>query len=181
MSSVSVASVSAERSRSLASIAAESSRSSASVAATQYANSSGGTNVALVGGAVGGALGAVVLILVGVLLWRRQRKAPPSAGQQPYYGAPSSQPITPASQTFSSNSNYHGSPPVTSAPQPGWNPQLSPVTQQGGTGSPRLSHPAQSPSPPYSVNTWTDRPPTVHNESWGGYPSQPNINSFVSR
>jgi len=179
MSSVSVASVSAERSRSLASVAAESSRSAA---ATEYANGSGSTNVALIGGAVGGALGAGVLVLVGVLLWRRKRGAPArsTTGQQPFFGPSPSSPITPTSQTFSANSNYHGGPPVTSAPQPGWNPQLSPVTQQGGPGSSRLSHPAQSPSPPYSVNTWIDRPPTIHNENGGGYLSQPNINSFVS-
>ena len=203
--SQSLASVAAERSRSLESVASvasvrsksiESEASVASVEGKQYttppidsppstttatsndnSNGNGNNNTALVGGAVGGVLGATVIGLVGILLWRRNKGRPgsPPAGQQPFFGQqPSSQPITPASPAFSTNTGYLGGPPVTYATQPGWHPQQSIVSQ--GAGSPAADQTSaaseQSASPPHAVNTWIDRPPTVHQESYGGYTSQ---------
>ena len=131
----SVASVETERSRSLESV-----RSQSSSMATEAPYGTGNSNnVALVGGVVGGVLGAIVLGLFGILLWRRKRSspAPSSAGQQSFFGQqPSSQPITPASPTFSTNTSYYGGPPVTYAPQPGWRPQQSTVLALQGGASP---------------------------------------------
>ena len=199
--SKSLASVAAEQSRSLESVASVRSKSiesEASVASVQgkpyttptgdpsttttattddSSNGKGNNNVAVVGGAVGGVLGAAVIGLVGLLLWRRNRGGPPSppAGQQPFLGQqPSSQPITPASPTFSTNTSYLGGPPITYAAQAGWQTQQSIVPQ--GAGSPTAGQTSvasqQSASPPHTVNTWIDRPPTVYQENHGGYPSQ---------
>ena len=115
------------------SIADASSRSLESAASTGTTYSSGSGNATLVGGAVGGALGALVLVLIGVFLCRRNRGAP-NTGQKPLFSQqPSSQPITPTSQTFPTDSNYTGGPPVNNAAQPGWGPQqFAPLTLSGG-------------------------------------------------
>ena len=148
---------------------------------TSNINTNTNTNVALVGGAVGGVLGATVLGLVGILLWRRKKGAPasPPAGQQPFTGQhPSSQPVTPASPTFSTNTSYLGGPPVTSAAQAGWHPQQSntfglvegpssSAAGRSGTASP------QSASPQHTVNTWIERPPHLHQDAYGGLAPQP--------
>jgi hypothetical protein len=134
--------------------------------------SNSNNNVALVGGAVGGVLGATVLGLIGLFLWRRTRGAPtsPPAGQQPFYGQQSSpQPVTPTSPTFSANSNYIGGPPVTFATPPGWNPQRSSLLAQSGAGASatdQASTRSQQPDPPLTVNTWVDRPPTNYQETY---------------
>lgn len=187
LSSLSIASIASEASRSVKSVL---SKSSESVAATQNVPGGGGgnNNAVLVGGVIGGVLGAAALVLVGVLLWKRNRPAPtpppaapssvPSSAQRPFFGQqPSSLPVTPNSQTFSMNSNYTGVPPVTYAPQAAWNSQqTTPVTLPGAAGppDPRQSGLAsqQSSSPPYSVNTWVERPPTMHQPNYGGYASQ---------
>jgi hypothetical protein len=130
-------------------------------------------NVALVGGAVGGVLGATVLGLIGLFLWRRTRGAPASlpAGQQPFYGQQSSpQPVTPTSPTFSANSNSIVGPPVTFATPPGWNPQRSSLLALSGAGASatdQASTRSQQPDPPLTVNTWVDRPPTNYQETYG--------------
>ena len=108
-------------------------------------------NVALVGGVVGGCLGATVLGLIGILLWRRR-------------AAPASQPITPATSTslaFSTDSNYTGGPPVTYAAQPGWHPQQSSrLSLPPGAGPPAAGHSSissrQSGSPPPAVRMWVE-------------------------
>ena len=157
------------------------SKSSESVAATQnvYGNGGGSSNAALVGGVVGGVLGAAVLSLFGIFLWRRNRAVPtapsvapsvaPSSAQRPFFGQqPSSLPITPASQTFSMSSNHTGVPPVTYAPQVAWPPQqLAPVTlpEAAGPHTAGRSAPASQQSP-YSVHTWVDRP---HQGNHRGY------------
>ena len=100
-----------------------------------------------------------------------QSAYPPSlpAGQQSHQ--PSSQPITLASPTlsptFSTNTSYLGGPPVTYAAQAGWHPQQSAVPQ--GTGSPTAG---QTSAASHTVNTWIDRPPTIHQENYGGHASQ---------
>jgi len=129
----SVLSVESERSRSVLAVESRSrSLSSAEHSRSIYSNSNsnGDNNVALVGGVVGGVLGAAVICLVGIILLKRKRgaAASSSAGQQPFHGQQSSsQPITPASPTFSTNSNYISTPPVTYAAYPGWYPQQPPV------------------------------------------------------
>ena len=87
---------------------------------TGNGNGNNSNNVALVGGVVGGVLGATLLGLISFLLWRRTKRVPPpsSAGQQPFVQQPSPQPITPASPTFSTNSNYVGNSPFAYAAQP---------------------------------------------------------------
>jgi hypothetical protein len=143
-------------------------------------NSNSNGNVALVGGAVGGVLGATVLGLIGVLLWRRTRGTPasPPAGQQLLVGGQTfSQPNTSASMTFSTNSNYIGGPPVTHAPQPGWNPQRSSLLAPSGAGPPaaaQASSASLQSAPPLAVNTWVDRPPTFYQEMYG----RPTSNSL---
>jgi len=133
------------------------------------------TNVALVGGAVGGALGATLLGLIGVLLWRRKRRTPASSPdiQRPFFGQQlSSQPITPASPTFSTDTGYPSGPPVTHAAQYGWRFQqpLSSVLSEGA-GAPvvgRMSTASnQSALPTRAVNSWVERPPTIHQENYG--------------
>ena len=187
----SLASVASESSRSVESVR---SKSSEAAQATQNAGDGGrNSNAALVGGVVGGVLGAAVLGLIGILVWRRNRAAsnpppviPPSApssAQRPFFSQqPSSQPITPASQTFSMNSTRNGAPPVTYAPQAAWNPQQpAPVTIPAAAGSTAGYSAPGSPAPSYSVNTWIDRPPTINQGNYGGYASQSQSNSFVSR
>jgi len=136
LSSISVASVlsvESERSQSVLSVESRS-RSLSSAEHSRYiynnSNSNGDGNVALVGGVVGGVLGAAVICLIGILLLKHKRgaAASSSAGQQPFYGQQSpSQPITPARPRFSTNPNYIGAPPVTYAAYPGWYPQRPPV------------------------------------------------------
>jgi len=142
-------------------------------------NSNSNSNVALVGGVVGGVLGATVLGLIGFLLWKRTKGAPasPPAGQQPFFGQPpSSQPITPASPTFSAHSHYFGGLPVTYAAQPGWNPQQLSALALPGADSPTAGQPSttsqQSAPPPVAVNTWIERPHTIHQEMDGRPASQ---------
>ena len=131
-------------------------------------SNSNNNNVALVGGVVGGCLGAAVLSLVGVLLWRRTR------------GAPASQPITPAtsaSLAFSTDSNYMGGPPVTYAAQPGWHPQqssllsLPPGAGAGAAGQSSTSS-QQSASPPPAVRMWVEGASTLHQGAQGRPASQ---------
>lgn len=120
---------------SLQSIASAHSQSSESVAGTGTTdgNGNGNGNAPLVGGVVVGVLGAIVLVLIGILLVRRRRRAR-SIGRQPFTSQqPSSQPITPASLTFSMNSNDIGGSPVINTAQHGWHPQqLGPLTLSGG-------------------------------------------------
>ena len=130
-------------------------------------------NVALVGGAVGGALGATLLVLIGVLLWRRKRNAPipPPACQQPFLGQQPS--ASSASPTFSTNTGYLSGPLVTHSAQYGWGfQQSSSSALSEGVGSPvvgRMSTASyQSASPPRAVNTWIERPSTIHQENNGG-------------
>ena len=177
----SVRSAEAERSSaSVASVASDHSRTSNDTS-TSNTNTNTNTNVALVGGAVGGVLGATVLGLVGILLWRRKKRAPasPPAGQKPFTGQhPSSQAVTPPSATFSTNTSYLGGPPVTYAAQAGWNPQQS--STFGLVGGPSSSAAGrtstaspQSASPQHTVNTWIERPPHLHQDAYGGLAPQP--------
>jgi len=126
--------------------------------------------MALVGGAVGGVLGATLLGVIGVLLWRRKRgmPAPPPAGQRPFFDQkPPFQPITPASPTFSTNTGYLDGHPVTHSAQYGWGFQQSPSSAPPAVGqTSTVSH--QSASPPLAINTWIERPPTIHQENYGG-------------
>ena len=173
-SEASVASVATERSRSLESVI---SQLSSMAAATQTAYGNSNKKVALVGGAVGGVLGVTVLALLSIILWKRKKGSPipPSATQQSFLGQqPSSQPITPASPSFSTNPSYFGGPPVTHAAQAGsHSPQ---PTMPYGTGSPvagQTSAASQQSAPPsHTVNTWIDRSPTIHQEN---YASQPRM------
>ena len=124
-------------------------------------------NVALVGGVVGGCLGATVLGLVGILLWRRR-------------AAPASQPITPATSTslaFSTDSNYTGGPPVTYAAQPGWHPQQSSrLSLPPGASAPAAGHSSissrQSGSPPPAVRMWVEGASTMRQGTHGRSASQ---------
>ena len=130
-------------------------------------NGNGNTNnnnVALVGGVVGGCLGATVLGLVGVLLWRR-RSAPASQSITP------TTPATPATPAFSTNSNYMGGPPVTYAAQPGWHPQRSSLLSLPPGASPPAGQPS-SPSPPPAVRMWVEGGPTMRQGTYGRPASQ---------
>ena len=120
------------------------------------------------GGAVGGALGAVVIVLIVILVWRHKKGArtPPSAGQQP-----SPQPVTP---TFSTNSNYTGGPPLTYAAPAVWHPQqpavFTPPQDVGSSVSGQTSPPSRQSAPsPYG------RPNTIHQANYGGSTSQPHV------
>ena len=167
----SVASVEVERSRSLESV-----RSQSSSMATEAPYGTGNSNnVALIGGVVGGVVGVIVLGLFGIFWWKHKRGSPvpPSATQQSFFGKqPSSQPITPASATFSTNTSYLSGPPVTYAPQPGWHLQQPTVPQGARAGGQPSAASQQSAPLSHTVNTWIDRPSTIHQENYGGYASQ---------
>ena len=130
-------------------------------------NSNSSNNVALVGGVVGAVLGVTVLGLIGLLLWRRKRKgtsAPLPDRQQPFFSQHlSSQPITPASMTFSANSN---GPPVTHAAQPRSHPQQSLHLALPRSGSPtggQTSTASQrSASSEPAVRTWVENPSSTY-------------------
>ena len=130
-------------------------------------NNNNNNNVALVGGVVGAVLGTAVLGLVGLLLWRRKRNgasAPLPARRQPFFGQQlSSQPITPASMTFSANSN---GPPVTHAAQPRSHPQQSLHLALPRSGSPtggQTSTASQrSASSDPAVRTWVENPSSTY-------------------
>ena len=179
----SVASVASVRSKSIeseASVAIFGDSTTTTAATTENSNvnnnSNSNGNVALVGGAVGGALGATLLGLIGLLLWRRKRGTPdpPPASQRPFFGQqPSSQPITPASPTFSTNTGYLGGPPVTQSAQYGWAFQQSLSSVSPAVGQTSAAS-YQSASPPTAVNTWIERPPTIHQENYGGRTPQLN-------
>jgi hypothetical protein len=142
----------------------------------------------IVGGVVGGVLGAAVLGLICVLLWRRKNGAPPSpsTGQQLVFGQQhSSQPVTPASAAFSTNTNYIGGPPVTYAAQSGWQQdRLTPLALPEGAGSAAAVYglPAAAgraapgsqghDSPPPPVTAWIERSPITHQENHGDPSSQ---------
>ena len=147
------------------------SKSSESTASTETTYSNGSGNATLVGGAVGGALGALVLILIGVF-WCRHSRGPPLTGQRPLVShQPSSQPITPASHTFPTNSNYIGGPPVTNASQPGCHPQqLAPFTLSGGaTAAGQTSLASQQfTSTQLNVNPRPQRAPVIQQDLYGG-------------
>jgi hypothetical protein len=125
-------------------------------------------------GAVGGALGALVIVLIGIILWQRKKGArtPPSAGQQQFFGQqPSSQPSTPTSPT---NSNYTGGPPVTYAAQAGWHPQQpTPFTLPAGA---RHSVASLTGPPSWqSAPSTYGKPTTIHQGNYGGYASQSHV------
>ena len=171
ISLLSEASVQSERSIADASSRAlESARStsSESVASTGTTYSSGSSNATLVGGAVGGALGALALVLIGVVVVLYRRNRAPTTGRRPLFSQqPSSQPITPASQTFPKDSNYLGGPPVTDAAQPGWGPQqFAPFTLSGGAsvaGQTSLASQQYGSTPP-----WTRRASVIQQDIYGG-------------
>ena len=135
-----MADASSRSSESLASARSKSSESATSTGTT-YSNGSG--NATLVGGAVGGVVGAIALVSIGIILCRRNKKAR-LIGQRPLFSQQSSsQPITPASLTFPTNSDYIGGPPVTNAAQPGWHPPLfTPFTLSGGATATGQTSPA---------------------------------------
>ena len=137
-------------------------------------------NVALVGGVVGGVLGSALLGLIVFFLMRRcKRVAPPSsAGQRPFVvQQPSSQFITPASPTFSTNSNYLGGPPVAHAVQSRFQSQQSSLLALPGATSPTAGRASiasqQSGSPPPAVKMWIESSPNIHQEAYGGTAPQP--------
>jgi hypothetical protein len=155
----------------------------ANIAATSdTGNGNSNNNVALVGGVVGGVLGAAVLGLIGLLLWRRNKSTPPTllAGQQSFIGQqPSSQPITPASMTFSTNSHYVSGPLVTHAAQPRSHPpQLShlalPAAISPTAGQPSTASQESASSSP-GIKMWVENPSTSHHESYGVSASQPRF------
>ena len=155
-------------SRSLESVASARSKSSESATSTGTTYSNGSGNATLVGGAVGGVLGAIALVLIGVFLCRRNRGAR-LTGRRPLFNQqPSSQPTTPASLTFPTNSNYIGGPPVTNTAQPEWHPpQFTPFTLSGGSTATDQISPAlqQYASTPLAGNTWA---PTIQQDNYGG-------------
>ena len=174
ISVLSVASAESERSiadassRSSESLASARSKSSESAASTGTTDSNGSGNATLVGEVVGGVLGAIGFVAIGIVLCRRNMRAR-LTGQRPLFSQrPSSQPITPASPTFPTNSNYIGRPPVTNSAQPGSRPeQLAHFTSSGGAtavGQTNLA-PHQSASTPLDVNTWTQRAPIIRQEN----------------
>jgi len=138
---------------------------------------------------VGGALVAIVLLLIGVLLcWRkllnRRKGGVPLTGRRPFFSQqPSSQPITPTSLTFPTNSNYIDGTPVTYATQSGWYPQqTTPLTLSGGASAAMQTSaaPQQSDSAPPAVNTWIQRAPVVQQDNYSGLAFQaPHAESSV--
>lgn len=171
--SLSIADASSRSMESVASVRSQSSESATSTGTT-YGNGNG--NGPLVGGVVGGAIGVIVLGLIGVLLWRRKGPYASIPSQQPFIGQqPSSQPITPASQIFPVNLNYIGGPPVTYATQPGRHPQqVAPLTLlEGASTAGQTSTASQQPaSTPLAVNMWIQRGPVIHQEDNGGLAGQ---------
>ena len=169
----SIADASSRLSESLASARSKSSESATSTGSA-YSNSSG--NATLVGGAVGGVLGAIALVSIGVILCRRYRRAR-LAGQRPLRSQkPSSQPINPAPLTFPTNSNYIGDPPVINAAQPRWCPdQLTPFTFSGGaTAAGQISLALHQPaSTPHDVNTRTQGAPVIQQDNYEGLTFRP--------
>ena len=193
--SLSVASVQTERpisdasSRSLLSVASARPKSSESTAVTGTANSDGNSNgnsngnASLVGGVVGGVLSAIVLFLIILLYWRNRR--PPPIGRRPFIGQqPSSQPITPASLTFSMNSNDIGGFPVTNAAQPGWRPQqLGPLTLSGGPHAAGQTSTASQQYTSTRPNKLIQRAPDTQQNNYGGpaFQSLPAVGSVDPR
>jgi len=119
------------------------SSTSSEIAETGTTSTNGNGNAAVVGGAVGGALGVVVLVLIGVLLGvllYRRRNAAPVTGQRP---TSSEQPITPASMTFSTNSTFTGSSPVTKPAVPVF---MAPFTLSGAPAARQTSTASQQPT-----------------------------------
>lgn len=166
ISLLSVASVESERS-----IADASSRSLESAASTGTTYSNGSGKATLVGGVVGGVLGVLSLVLVGVVLYRRNRRASLTSQRPSLSQQPSSQPITPPSLIFPTNSNHIGGHPVTNAAQPGCHPrQLAPVTLSGGaTTAGQTSFASQQfASTQPDVNPWTQRAPVIQQDIYGG-------------
>ena len=191
--SLSVASVPTERpisdasSRSFLSVASARPKSSESAASTGNTNSNGNGsgNAPLVGGVVGGVLGAVVLVLI-VLLYRRNRGAPP-IGRRPFISQqPSSQPITPASLTFPMNSNDIGGSLVPNAAQSGWRPQqLGPLTLSGGPPAAGQTSIASQQYTSTRLNKWVRRAPNTQQNHYGGpvfqsIPTESSVNPPVS-
>ena len=173
-------------SRSTQSVASAHSQSSESVAGTGTTDGNGNSNgnAPLVGGVVGGVLGAIVLVLIGILLGRRKRRATP-IGVQPFTSQqPSSQPITPASLTFSMNSNDVGGSPVTNAALQGWHPrQLGPLTLSGGAPSAGQISPASQQFASTRPSKWIQRAPVILQDNQGGpgFQSLPTEGSVGSR
>jgi len=148
------------------------------VAASDTGNDNSNNKVALVGGVVGAVLGATVLGLIGLLLWRRKRggaPAPLPTSQQPLFGQqPSSQPITPASMTFSANIS---GPSVTRAAQSRVHPQqplrlVLPPTNPPTAGQPGTASQQSASSGP-AVRPWIEIPSTTHQETYGN-PASPS-------
>jgi len=151
---------------------------------TGNGNGNGNNNTALVGGVVGAVLGATVLGLIGLLLWRRRRRgasAPLPARQEPFFVQQlSSQPISPASMTFSANSN---GPPVTHAAQPGSHPQQSlhlalPPAGPSTAGQPSTAS-LRSASPEPAVRTWVENSSSTY-QGTSGNPGSPSRLSPLS-
>lgn len=136
-------SISDASSRSLENVASARSKSTETAATTGTADDTSNTKVVLVGGAVGGALGVTVLVLIGLLgflLYRRHRRQPPP-----------SQPITSASPrastTFLIDPNHNRGHPVTIAAQPGY------LQPGGASAAVQTNTTAQQPAPnPLAVN-----------------------------
>lgn len=180
--SLSVASVQTKRpisdasSRSLLSVATARPKSSESTASTGTTNGNGNSNGnsngngPLVGGTVAGGIVMIVLVLIiGVFLYRRNRGAPPIPRRPFISQQPSSQPITPASLTFSMNSNDIGGCPVTNTAQPGWNAQqITPFTLFGGP--PAAGQPSTAPQQYAStrVKKWAQRAPDIQQSNYRG-------------
>jgi len=139
----------------------DSSTTTTSDAGNRNRNSNSNSNVALVGGVIGAFLGAAVLALIGVLLWRRTRGVPASSK--------SIHPDTSTSLAFSTNTNHIGGPPVTHAVQPGWYPKQSSFLSLPSTSVPAATQASitsrQSSSPPPAVKMWIEGPPTIHQET----------------
>ena len=130
-------------------------------------SSNSNSNVALVGGVVGAFLGATVLGLIGVLLWRRSRRTPSSRS------IPSA-----TSAAVSTNLNYVGGPPpITHAAQPAWHPQQSSISSLPGASTLVVGQASiasqQSASPPPAVKMWIEGSSTVHQGTYGRPVLQP--------
>ena len=137
--------------------------------------------MALVGGVVGGVLGAALLGLIVFFFLRRTKRVAPSspAGQRPFVvQQPSTQFITAASPTFSTDSNYLGGPPVTHAAQPRFHSQQSSLLALPGTTSLAAGRDSiisqQSGSPPPAVKMWVESSSNIHQEAYGGIAPQPH-------